>query len=445
MPATRLAILVVSALAIVLGVLGWIKHGRAPAGVAVTTDRAVVRTITQVVTATGKIQPEIEVKIFAEVYGEILELPFREGARVKKGDMLVTIQPTLYQAQVDQQAAAVSMARSQAVHSEAALVKAESDLRQYQDLHQRGLASDADFVSYKTARDTAKADYTAALANVQQAEGLLGQAKDSLAKTVIFSPMDGTVSSRSSEVGESVVAQGNFTGTEIMRVADLTNMEAQVNVNENDIPNVKVGDHAVLTIDAYPDRKFNGFVKEIASSAANSGASSSGSSAQASGSSSDEVTNFLVKIRVADRDIQLRPGMSATADIETQTDRDVVAVPIQCVTVRSLTGQNSDELRDAQAKADAAKSGNAAMKASDRDDARHDRDQLRRVVFVRDGGKVRLRPVETGIADDTWIEVKSGLKPGEEVVSGSYAAISRTLKDGSAVRIDKPKKDDSSN
>jgi HlyD family secretion protein len=304
------------------------------------------------------------------------------------------------------------------------------------------LISESDYVGFKTAHEGAVADRDVALANVQQAEGFLNQAKDSLSKTVIYSPMDGTVSSRSSEVGERVVATGEFTGTEIMRVADLGTMEVRVKVNENDIPNVKVGDHVAISIDAYPGRKFNGTVKEIGSSADNSGASGSGSGSQSSGGVSDEVTNFLVKIRVSDRDVQLRPGMSATADIETQTVSDAVAVPIQSVTVRDDAGFSSDEIEKQQAKQAREKSGNDLEVSSEQDDARHNRNQLRRVVFVKVGDKVKLVPVETGIADSTWIEVKHGVRPGDEIVSGSYAEISRKLKDGMTVRVEEPKKDD---
>jgi HlyD family secretion protein len=407
----------------------------------VTTEKAVVRTITQIVTATGKIQPEIEVKITPEVYGEIVELPFREGAKVKKGDLIVRIKPDLYQAQVDQQTAAVASTRGASIDSKAKVERAESDMRQYEDLHQRKLVSDSDYVLYKTNMDVARADYSTSLANVQQAEGFLAQAKDTLSKTRIYSPMDGTVSSRSSEVGERVQAATSFAGTEIMRVADLGNMEVQVNVNENDVPNVKVEDHVAISIDSYPDRKFNGFVKEIASSAENSGATGGGSSAQASGTSSDEVTNFLVKIRVADRDVQLRPGMSATADIETQTVKDAVAVAIQSVTVRAEGGATTEEVQKRLDKEAADKSGNALTVQSDKDDARRNREQLQRVVFVKVGDKVRLQKVDSGIADNTWIEIKSGVKPGDEIVSGTYAEISRKLKDGMAVKLDKPKKD----
>jgi len=408
-------------------------------GIPITVEKAVVRTITQVVTATGKVQPEIEVKISPEVYGEITALPFREGASVKKGDLMVRIKPDLYQAQVEQQTAAVASYRAAAVDNKAKVVKAAADLRKYQDLFTRKLVSDSDFITYKTNFDVATADYEAAMANVDQAAGLLKQARDALSKTVIYSPMDGTVSSRSSEVGERVVATGSFAGTEIMRVADLGNMEVRVKVNENDIVNVKVGDSARIAIDAYPNRTFLGLVKEIASSADNNGASGSGSAAQSSSSVSDEVTNFIVKIRVADRSVALRPGMSATADIETQTVNGAVTVPIQSVTVRADGGLTPEELEKRNAKDAREKSGNDLDVKSERTEARRDRDKLLRVVFIKTGSTVRMQSVDTGIADNTSIEIRRGVKAGDEVVAGSYAAISRRLKDGAAVRIEKPK------
>ena len=321
------------------------------------------------------------------------------------------------------------------------LEKADADLKKYQDLFDRKLVSDFDYLTYKTNDDGAKANRESALAQVDEAEGMLKQAKDSLSKTSVYAPMDGTVSSRSSEVGERVQSSSEFAGTEIMRVADLSKMEVRVKVNENDIVNVKVGDPVKISIDAYPDRKFNGTVREIAASADNNGASGSGASAQSSGTVSDEVTNFIVKIRVADKDLALRPGMSATADIETQTVKDAIAVPIQSVTVRAAGGMTAQQLEEKKAKEVHERSGNDIDVAVDKVDAQRDREKLLRVVFVRDGDKVRLQRVETGIADNTMIEVKSGLKAGDEVVSGSYAAISRILKDGAKIRIEKPKLD----
>jgi HlyD family secretion protein len=425
----------------VLITLAIVKKRGAGVGIPVTTEKAVVKTIIQTVTATGKVQPEVEVKITPEVFGEIIALPYREGAAVKKGEVIVKIKPDFYEAQVDQQTAAVAAARAGAINSEVQLVKAEADLKKYQDLYDRKLVSDFDYITYKTSYDGAKANRESALAQVDEAEGFLKQARDALSKTSIYAPMDGTVSSRSSEVGERVQSSSEFAGTEIMRVADLSKMEVRVKVNENDIVNVKVGDPVNISIDAYPDRKFVGTVREIAASADNNGASGSGTSAQSSGTVSDEVTNFIVKIRVSDKELTLRPGMSATADIETQTVKDAVAIPIQSVTVRAAGGMTAEQLEEKKAKEVHERSGNDIDVTIDKVDAQRDLEKLLRVVFVRDGDKVRLQKVETGIADNTTIEVKSGLKPGDEVVSGTYAAISRLLKDGTKIRIEKPKLD----
>jgi HlyD family secretion protein len=424
-------------LVIVLAGLAIAKKKAGGKGTSVTTEKAVTKTIVQVVTATGKVQPEVEVKITPEVFGEITSLPFREGAAVKKGDVIVTIKPDFYQAQVDQQTAAVAAARASAVNSLVQLEKTQADLKKYQDLYDRKLVSDFDFQTYKTAFDAAKATRASALAGVDEAEGFLKQSKDSLSKTSIYSPMDGTVSSRSSEVGERVQSSSEFAGTEIMRVADLSKMEVRVKVNENDIVNVKVGDPVTIAIDAYPDRKFKGVVREIGASADNAGASGSGTAS--SGTVSDEVTNFIVKIRVSDKEYPLRPGMSATADIATQTVANVVTIPIQSVTVRDRVGLSADDIEKQKAKEAKERSGNDLDVNTEKADAHRDLDKLQRVVFVVNGTKVKMTRVETGIADNESIEIKSGIKPGDEVVSGTYAAISRTLKDGADIKIEKPK------
>jgi HlyD family secretion protein len=417
----------------VLVAVAVVKKRGANVGTTVTTEKAVRKTIVQVVTATGKVQPEVEVKINPEVYGEITALPFREGAAVKKGDLIVSIKPDLYRAMVDQQTAAVAVAHSNEVNSEVQLEKAEADFKKYQDLYDRKLVSDFDYVSYKTAYDAAKAGREAARAQVDEAEGSLKQARDSLSKTSIYAPMDGTVSSRSSEVGERVQAATEFTGTEIMRVADLSKMEVRVKVNENDIVNVRVGNPVKISIDAYPDRKFNGVVREIGASADNAGATGQ------STATTDQVTNFIVKIRISDKDVALRPGMSATADIETQTAKGVVAIPIQSVTVRAEGGLSAEELQKKNAKDAKERTGNELDQKSEKAEAIRDREKLNRVVFVRDGDKVKQVKVDTGIADESTIEIKSGIKPGDEVVSGTYAAISRLLKDGSKITVEKPK------
>ncbi len=412
------------------------RKKQAAQGQLVTTEKAIVKTITQVVTATGKVQPEVEVKITSEVSGEIIALPFKEGAKVKKGDLLVTIKPDLYQAQVDQQEANLTAAKSSSVLSKAQLFKAQDDLKRNEDLFNKKLISDADIQSSRTNLEVAQANYDNSLAQIRRTEGSLNQARDQLNKTTIFATMDGSISSLTNEVGERVAGTGSYGGAEIMRVADLSNMELRVQVNENDIVNVKIGDHAVISIDAYPNRKFSGTVSEISSSAQGSGATS-----QQQAQSSD-VTNFLVKIRVNDRDVQLRPGMSATTDIETQTVANVIAVPIQSVTVRAEGGLTTEEFQKKQAKAAENKSGNTLDAAAEKEAARRDREKLQKGVFVKIGDKVKLVPVETGIADNTHIEIKKGIKAGDEVVSGSYAAISRKLKDGMVVQIEKPKKEE---
>jgi HlyD family secretion protein len=422
----------------VLGAAAYFKNKNTDMGQLVTVEKAVVKTITQLVTATGKVQPEIEVKISPEVAGEIIAIPVKEGEIIKKGALLVKIKPDAYQAQLEQQEAALTSAKASSVLGKAQLRKATQDFAQSEELHKKNLVSDADFTTAKTSLDVAQANFENYVAQIRRTEASLSQSRDQLSKTTIYAPMDGSISSLSSEVGERVVAQSSFTGTEIMRVADLTNMEVRVKVNENDIVNVKLGDKTVISIDAYPARKFAGAVYEISSSAQGSGGSGSGSNQILN---TDEVTNFLVKIRIADRDIPLRPGMSATVDIETHTVENVVAVPVQSVTVRA-GGKTSEELQQAKAKEVREKSGNDLDVANEKEEARRNKVKLDRVVFIKNGAVVELRKVETGIADNTSIEIKSGVKAGEEVVSGSYAAISRKLKDGAKVQLEKPKKED---
>jgi HlyD family secretion protein len=394
----------------------------------VTTDKATTRTITQLVTATGKIQPEIEVKISPEVSGEIVELPVREGAAVNRGDLLVRIRDEAYRYQVDQREADLAAARAVAVQNQAQLQRAQSEFRRIDDLFRR-----QEHIAGRTGVEVAQANYDNALAQIRRAEGLLKQARDQLEKTTIYAPMDGTVSSLSSEVGERVVATGQFTGTEVMRVANLNEMEVRVNVNENDVVNVKVGDRARISIDAYPGRRFNGEVKEIASTARTLGANTQ-----------EEITNFEVRIRVSDNDVGLRPGMSANADIETRTVENVVAVPIQSVTVRSREGSKTVEQMAADRDRELqSRKGEGAAQAENqqqqRERERADREALQRVVFVRHGDEVRMVPVETGIADTTYMEIKAGLQEGDEVVTGSFSVITRTLKDGMKVRVEAPR------
>ncbi len=410
------------------------KKKKAGEGFAVTTEKAVIKTITQTVNATGKIQPEVEVKISPEVAGEIIELTVREGSVVKKGDLLVRIKPDTYRYQVEQQEANLVAAKATAVQAKAQLVKSQDDFKRVDDLYGKKLLSEADFNAARTSVEVAVANHDNAHAQIRRTEGLLSQSRDQLSKTVISSPTDGAVSSLTSEVGERVVGTGSFAGTEIMRVANLDDMEVRANVNENDVVHVKVGDRARITIDAYPGRKFTGVVKEIASAAKTTGVNTQ-----------EEVTNFQVKIRIGEKDVRFRPGMSANVDIETKTVENVVAVPIQAVTVRSREGNKTIEQlatdREKKVKETQGEgSANAVNERLQRERERADREALLRVVFAKNGETVKMVPVETGIGDTTHMEIKAGLKEGDEVVSAPFSVITRSLKDGAKIRIEKPKK-----
>ncbi len=438
---------IILAIVVVIGLVvgAVVKNRRTVKPTTVTVEKAAVRTITHLVTATGKVQPEIEVAIAPEVSGEIIALPLKEGAAVKKGDQIIRIKPDLYAAQVEQQEAALASAKAASVLSRANLEKAEQDFKRADDLYQKKLISDSDYTTARTNAEVARADFESSVAQIRRTEGALNQYRDQLSKTTIYAPMDGTISVLNSEVGERVVGTGQFNGTEVMRIADLSHMEVRVKVNENDIVNVKIGDHAIITVDAFPGRKFDGTVSEISSSALTTGAGgASNNQAALAASASDEVTNFLVRIRITDREARLRPGMSGTVDIETETVKDVIAVPIQSVTVRAEGGKTTEELQQQRAREAKERSGNDLEVVKERQEAKRTLEKLQRVVFVRQGGIVKMRPVETGVADNSYIEIKSGIKPGEEVVSGSYAAISRNLKDGAKVLVEKPKKDDKS-
>ena len=425
-----LGIVLIAAVAVFASVAR--KKGEKP--IQVTTDQAFRKNITQVVTATGKIQPENEVKIAPEVSGEIIEIPVKEGEVVRRGQVLLRIKPDSYRAQVESQQAALSGARSDSVRNRAQLSKAESDYKRAQKLFEDGLLSDSERNNAQTSRDVARAALEGSMFQIQQAEGALKQIGEALSKTTIYAPADGTISSLTSRVGERVVGTSQFAGTEVMRIADLDHMEARVNVNENDIVNVKVNDRVRIHVDAYPDRDIEGIVREIASTALtrNQG-------------TQEEVTNFEVKIRIPDASLRLRPGMSATADIETDTVQNAIAVPIQAVTVRRTdTDLSPEELEKQKVKRDQAeKSENRADVTNEQLEQKRERDlraHLQRVVFIKSGDTVKMQKVETGIADNTYIEIKSGVKPGDEVVSGSYTAISRRLKDGAKVTLEQEKK-----
>ena len=418
-------------LIVLLGVGAAMKARQGDQGTKVFVDAAAIRDITQFVTATGKIEPEVEVKIAPEVSGEIVELPYAEGATVKKGELLLRIKDDTYRYQVDQREADLAATRAAAVQSKAQLLKSQEDFKRSEDLYAKKLISDSDYTAAKTGLEVADANYVSAQAQVRRAEGLLKQSEDQLEKTIIYAPMDGTISRLPVELGERVTGTGGYNASEVMRVADLTTMEVVVQVNENDVVNVKVGNNARIDVDAYPNREFKGTVTEIASTALTSGAGSQA-----------EVTNFEVKIRIDAQGETLKPGMSALADIETATVTGVITVPIQSVTVRSRDdNKTAEQLAADQEKAKKEKAGEGAATAENlseqRQQEREARESLRRVVFVVEDGKAKLVDVETGIADTSYMEIKSGITAGQQVVSGSYATITRTLKHDMAVKIEK--------
>ncbi|HXX62430.1 MAG TPA: efflux RND transporter periplasmic adaptor subunit [Bacteroidota bacterium] len=372
----------------------------------VNVEKVTSRTLTQVVTATGKIQPEVQVKISPEVSGEIVLLPVKEGYRVKKGDVLLKIKPDIYIAQRDQFRAGLLQAK-------AGLTKAEADYKRGQSLLTKGLIAQSDF-------DQTRATYESAEAAYQQAKASLDQAEESLRKTTIVSPMDGTVSQLNNQLGERVLGTAQFQGTEVMTVADLSRMEAQVDVSENDVILVHIGDTARISIDAFPDRKVNAVVYEIA----NTGTSKNLGT-------QEEVTNFTVKMRVVDPGVVLRPGMSMTADVETMTKQNVLSVPIQSVTTRAPKMEMKEGQTDGQK--------GTVMTAGQTQKAKNE-NKPKEIVFVIENGVAKAVPVKRGIASDQYVEIVDGVSEGAQVVSGSYKAINRELEDGAKVKIEEAHK-----
>jgi HlyD family secretion protein len=405
--------------------------GKREKPIPVTTEKAVRRTILQTVSATGKVQPEVEVKISPEVAGEIIELPVEDGMAVKKGDLLLKIRPDSYKALVEQQDAAISGAKAVYLQQKATLAKTEQDLKRAQDLFAKKMISESDFSVAQTARDVARSTVESSQHAIESAEAASSQARDQLSKTTIYSPIDGMITVLNSKLGERVVATNQFAGTEVMRVADPGHMEARVDVNENDVVTVKVGDQASVKIDAYRDRRFKGTVQQIANTGKTTGAGTQ-----------EEVTNFEVKIRIEDQDVSLRPGLSCTAEIETDLVKDAVAVPMQSVTIRTgETDLSPEEIEKRKQKAAARDKGDSSAEVTserqEKQTKKEEREKLTKVVFLRKDSKATMVKVTTGIADDSYIEIKSGINPGDEVISGSYSAISRKLKNGAKVVIDK--------
>jgi len=407
---TVLIILAVILLIIILIIgkkAGW--FGEENSAINVETQKVIPTTIIQKVSATGKIQPELEIKISSEVSGEIIELPVKEGQMVKKGDLLVRINPDIYQSVVKRSAASLETVRASLQQSSATLKEAEESYKRNKVLFDKGVISKSDWDKAVSAYEVAKASRESARFNVQSAMASVSEAQDNLKKTVIYAPTNGTISKLSVELGERVVGTMQMTGTEIMRVANLGSMEVEVDVNENDIVKVNVGDSVNVEVDAYLKRIFKGTVTNIANTANST-------------SSVDQVTNFKVKIHIEESSYQdllkdkpagyspFRPGMTATVDILTNTKKDVVAVPISAIMIKKKSEINPNT-------------------------PKQDADKKQEVVFVLKNGKAELRTVNTGIQDNVNIEILSGISKDETIITGPYQTITKILKNGDNVNV----------
>jgi len=374
--------------------------------VKVAVENAEKRVIVETITANGKIQPEKEVKISPDVSGEIVELTVKEGDNVEKGKLLLRIKPDTYISQKDRSLAAISSARARLAQSEAQFTQADLAFKRSKQLYDEQTISKSDFEQAEATYTVAKSEVDAAKFSVISAEASVKEANENLTKTSIYAPMSGTVSMLLVELGERVAGTNLMAGTELLRVADLSRMEAQVQVNENDIPRVKLGDTALIEVDAYLDQKFKGIVTEIANSA------------KTTGVSADQVTNFDVKILVLPQSYKklvdagdknpFRPGMSATVDIRTQSKSDIITVPIQSVTTRTDTTK-------------------IAGTPSEKD--------IRTIIFITDGKYALAKDVKTGIQDNSYIEILSGVAVNDRVISAPFSAISKKLSDSALIEV----------
>jgi HlyD family secretion protein len=407
----------------------------------VYVEKATTKTIIELVSATGKIQPETELKLSSDVSGEITEMAVKEGDQVKKGDLLCRIKPDLYVSAIDRVNANVNTTKAnlktalaQLDQAKANLANSEATFNRNKKLLEQSAISQQEFDGFKAQYESAKANVQALEAgvnagqyNIQSSEATLKEANTNLEKTYIYAPVDGTVSKLSVEKGERVVGVSGMAGTEILRLANLNEMEVSVEVNENDIIKVHKNDTALIEVDAYMDKKFKGIVTEIANSS------------NSTGISVDQVTNFVVKIRllresyqflISDKNqIPFRPGMSASVDIQTRKVVNVIAIPIQAVTTRnpdSLNTINNDEFDDREVK----------VKNDNEDkDLKKEEVKIKEYVFLVNNGSAKQIEVKTGIQDNDFIQVISGLTDKQEVICGPYSAVSKSLKEGTKIKI----------
>jgi len=418
-------ILLATAVVIIALLIGLSKAGvlgSKDKGKEVETASVDAGTIVETVSATGKIQPEIEVKISSEVSGEIISLNVKEGQVVKKGDLLVKINPDLYTSGYNRSLSNLSGTKAGLSQSDASFNEAKANYERNKTLFEKGIISKSDWDKSVATFEVAKANKQSAYYNVQSASATVNEAKDNLGRTTIYAPADGTISMLNVELGERVLGTQQMAGTEILRVANLNNMEVEVDVNENDIVKIKVGDNANVEVDAYLKKQFKGVVTSISNSASTA-------------LTADQVTNFKVKVRILKESYQdlmvgkpmsyspFRPGMTATVDIITTTKNNVVFVPISSVVVKSDTAA----VKAPEMKGPESDDKNPAPKS----------DKKLECVFVKVGDKAKIRVIKTGIQDDTNIEVLSGLKKGDIVITGPYTTVSKDLNSNDKVFVAK--------
>ena len=440
-PKKRRKVIIFSAIGVILIALALVAvfKKRAPV-ITVQTEKVSRHSLTNIVVANGQIQPVIQVTISPEVNGEIIELPVKEGQQVKKGDLLVKINPDVYIAAVNQAKAGYESALATKASAAANLEKAEADYRRNQTLFSSKLISESDFVGFKAARDVARAQLDSADDQVNVAKAQVDNAEEQLSRTTISSPLTGTITDLNAEVGERVLGTTYNVGTSIMTVSDLNRIEARVDVGEMDVVGIAPGEKARLEVDAFKDRKFTGVVTAVANSALGSGLSSALGGGGGGGNQSQQATQFEVRIRVSDKETAFRPGMSVTAEIETEYRTNALTVPLASVTTRPMKPVvKTDPPKKGQTNAvvSAASDTNAAAGTNALASILKSKDSSKPtdVVFVVAGDHVKTVPVKIGICDDNYWEITDGLTNGEEIVSGGYRAVGRDLQDDSKIRV----------
>lgn len=432
----RRKVLVFSTIALVLIGLGIAAAlaKREPV-ITIQVEKVGRRDLTELVVANGKLQPVIQVKISPEVSGEIIELPVKEGQLVRKGDLILRIKPDFYVANRNQAEASYKGSLAGKLTAEANRRRADLELKRNEELMNRKLISDSTFLDIKTQAEVAAAQLTNATHQVEMSKALLARAEEELAKTTIVSPLTGTISKLNSQLGERVVGTATMAGTEVMTIADLNEMEARVDIGETDVVLIQYGQKARIEVDAFKDRKFNGTVTEIGNSSKNAGMNLG---------NQQEATKFEVKIRMQEKEA-FRPGMSVTAEIETRSRTNVLAIPMASVTTRlpkEAGKTNAPAKLEAAARARTSET-NAGSLNSTNSLAKPGKPKELQVVFIREGETAKMVPVQIGISDDTFWELVEGLREGQEVITGPYRALSRELEDGKRVKIGvaKPLKD----